>query len=177
MKRAQRDRVGATRGKLALVGVLAAALVCVLAVNFGGQGDGDDASQAAEAAAPATGELAVDELAASATEPGANPFGKFAQDDDWPKPALDKLVGFDPMAAPAWIAPVERAAIAETGEAGATSLEELRNAASAIIFIADGQRVARIGTQDYHVGDFVGPYRITEISSAGIVLSESTLDR
>ena len=81
---------------------------------------------------------------------------------------------FDPLAAPSWMAPAERVAATADEESDATTLEELRSAASAIIIIADGQRIARIGSQDYHVGDFVGPYQITDISSAGIVLSEPT---
>jgi hypothetical protein len=173
MKAPKRDRVGATRGKLALVGVLAVVLVYVLASNFGGASP--EAVPAADAASP---EQAIPGAAASApvAVAGASPFGEFAEDHDWPKPSLDKLISFDPLGAPPWIAVVERVEIG-SGESDAKSLEELRNAASAIIFIADGQRVARIGSQNYRVGDLVGPYQITEITSAGIVLGEPSPGR
>jgi hypothetical protein len=177
MKRAQRDRIGASRGKLALVGVLAVVLVYVLASNLGGADGASDAepTQAAEAAAPIGSASAANASAPTSDEGG--PFGEFAEDHDWPKPSPDQLTAFDPMEAPPWMAPIELAAAAESGGEGAASLEELRNAQSAIIFIADGKRVARIGSQDYHVGDFVGPYQITDISSAGIVLSEPMMER
>ena len=173
MKSAKRDRVGATRGKLALVGVLALVLVYVLVSNFSAMAGGGAAPQAAAEAAPqaASPEPVKEDLVAPAPV-GANPFGEFAEDRDWPKVSLDKLIGFDPLAAPTWAAPAERTATTETGESDTQSLEELRSAASAIIIVADGHRIARIGSQDYHVGDFVGPYQITDISSAGIVLSE-----
>jgi hypothetical protein len=174
MKAPKRDRVGATRGKLALVGVLAVVLVYVLASNFGG-GASADAAPSAEAAAQEQAAPAL-EAAAPVTVAGGSPFGEFVEDRDWPKASLDKLLSFDPLGAPPWMAVVEREDIG-SGESDATSLEELRNAASAIIFIADGQRVARIGSQDYRVGDLVGPYQITEITSAGIVLGEPTPGR
>jgi hypothetical protein len=33
-------------------------------------------------------------------------------------------------------------------------------------------RIARIGKHEYQVGDTIGEYEITDISSAGVVLSE-----
>jgi hypothetical protein len=179
MKSARRDRVGATRGKLALVGVLALVLVYVLVSNFGSRaGDGPAVPVEAKAAPlGANPAAAASEEAASAAAVGANPFGEFAENRDWPKVSLDKLIRFDPFAAPTWVDPAERMTTTGAEKPETPSLEELRGAASAIIIVANGHRVARIGSQDYHVGDFVGPYQITNISSAGIVLSEPAAGR
>jgi hypothetical protein len=177
MKSAKRDRVGATRGKLALVGVLALVLVYVLISNLSAMG-GAAALQTGETAAPthATADAVKEDLVAPAPV-GANPFGGFAEDRNWPRASLDKVTSFDPLAAPDWLAPAERVATTDAEQSETNTLEELRSAASAIIIVADGHRIARIGSQDYHVGDFVGPYQITDISSAGIVLSEPAAGR
>jgi hypothetical protein len=177
MNAVQRDRIGATRGKLAVIGLLAVALVGVLAANFRGE------SHAAEEPA-AVGEVAELQPAAAKAAPtvdstpsssqaskSATPFGEFAIDADWPEYSLDQLVSFDPFAAPAWNA---HAADANDAGAQSASLQELQEAQNAIILVSGNERVARIGAQEYRVGDKVGPYLITGISSAGIVLSEPT---
>jgi hypothetical protein len=177
--------IGATRGKLAVVGGLAAVLVAVVASNFRGAAiepavaATPEPAEAPAAAAPAVvvpTETPV-EAASAATPTTADPFGKFAVDADWPRYDLDKLVGFDPLAAPAWYAPSEQEATAEAaGVDPAQSLRELQEAQNAIILVTGEHRVARIGSQEYRVGDMVGPYLITDISSAGIVLSDPTKD-
>ena len=69
----------------------------------------------------------------------------------------------------------EHAAVEEETPSGPT-LEELQQAENAIIFVSAGERVASIGGQEYHVGDTVGRFLITDISSAGIVLSDPNED-
>jgi hypothetical protein len=171
MNRAKGDRIGATRGKLALIGVLAAAFVGVLASNFRGSGE------ALALATPVTATGAGVPAGIPAAASGPSPFGEFAADGDWAQVSLDKLIDFDPLAAPPWMATGETAAVDATAAASAEqSLEEVQQAHNAIIFITGGQRVARIGTQDYHVGDMVGRFQITDISSAGLVLSEPVGD-
>jgi hypothetical protein len=177
MKRVERNRVGATPGKLALVGVLGVVLAYVIVSNLGGMaGEESGASDVtSEAEAVADGAPVTDDATPQVVS--GNPFGDFAEDQNWPKTSLDSLISFDPMRAPEWMAPAELTASPAGDEENASTLDELRAAASAIIMVADGHRVARIGTQDYHVGDFVGPYQITDISSAGIILSEPKSDR
>lgn len=172
MKGAERDRIGATRGKLTLVGVLAVVLVYVLASNFRNSADDLAVASARPAGARAmrTGAKSRGAKPAAAAE---SPFGDFAADADWPQAPLDRVVSFDPLATPAWRAGDAHAAT-KSGAPGAPSLAQLQQAQNAIIFVAGDERVARIGAQDYHVGDIVGGFQITEISSQGIVLSEST---
>ena len=161
----------ATRGQLALVGVLALILVGVIANNFGGGGEDVALAPATPVPVASAGAAPVGDAAtaiATKSAEQAGPFGDFAVDKDWPDKPLDKLVEFDPLAPPAWVdAPAEDADAANN-----TGLEELQQAQNAIIFVTDGVRVARIGEQDYHVGDAIGRFRITDISSAGIVLSD-----
>ena len=174
MNRAKCDRIGATRGKLALMGVLAVVLVCVLASNF--RGSATELALTAPSPAAAPGELAG-AAAESVEASGPSPFGEFAADGDWPQTNVETIVDFDPLAAPPWKA-VSEVTRADAANADTTeqTLEQVQQATNAIIFISGGQRVARIGTQDYHVGDMVGRFQITDISSAGLVLSEPVGD-
>jgi hypothetical protein len=188
MNAVQSDRIGATRGKLALIGLLAVVLAGVVIANF----RGDANASAASLAPTAASEVAQPRPVAAATTPRrsptaraasisssagakhATPFGEFAADANWPEYSLDELVSFDPFAAPAWNAPAKAADGGEVAQAA--SLQQLQEAQNAIILVSGNERVARIGSQEYRVGDKVGPYLITGISSAGIVLSESQED-
>ena len=165
MKSPSRDRIGATRGKLALVGVLAVALAYVMASNVRALRGAGMPAVAAPAVAAATSDMV------STPE---QPFGEFGEDDDWPRVSWGQAAQFDPFRAPPWMAR------AEPGDAVATetrTLEALRKAQSVIVVVADGERLARIGDHEFRVGDFVGPYQIIDISSAGIELSEPVAAR
>jgi hypothetical protein len=177
MSRVERGRIGATRGKLVVVGLLAAALVGVVAKNFHGASPRPAVEVAPVATVPAARPVAPSKAAAP-TERGpalpASPFGKFADDVVAPAYSLERLIRFDPLAAPAWMAATEQSA----GAVGPhdQTFEELQAAQNAIILVTGNHRVARIGAQEYRVGDMVGRYQITDISSAGIVLSLPTRD-
>jgi hypothetical protein len=184
MKADKRDRIGATRGKIAVVGALGAVLVTVLASNFRGAAEEPavaslTADAAATPVAPAAPQAPALAPAATASQSPnrpttAAPFGEFAADGDWPAYSLEKLVRFDPFAAPAWMAVTEQSA--EDDQDDDQTLKDLQEAQNAIILVTGDQRVARIGSQEYRVGDMVGAYRITDISSAGIVLSDLNED-
>jgi hypothetical protein len=147
------------------VGVLAVILIGVVAKNI--RGPSEEPSAAAPAVAPTTSGTDASALVASKPAAGGSPFEEFAVDADWPAPSLEQLVNFDPFAPPASVAASENGT-----DSTDDSLSNLRQAQDAIIFVTGGERVARIGETEYHVGDAVGRFRITEISSAGIVLSE-----
>jgi uncharacterized protein YdeI (BOF family) len=171
MSRTKRDFVGATRSKLALVAVLALILAWVLASNFRGEAVEAApeppviAAAAAPQASPASVSRSPDQRDAK-----ASPFAEFAIDDDWPEVPLEQLVRFDPLKKPEWLAP-SPASDEATAEANEQTIQDLQNATNAIIFVSGGERVAHIGSHEYRVGDMVGDYLITDISSAGIVLS------
>ncbi len=171
MSRSKRDLVGATRGKLALAAVLAVVLAWVLASNFRGEPVEAAPEPSVMDAAAVSPQAPPDPAGApSPSDAKASPFAEFAADNDWPEVSLERLVRFDPLKQPEWLAP-PRAADEATARETEQTIQDLQQATNAIIFVSGGERVAHIGAHEYRVGDMVGEYRITDISSAGIVLS------
>lgn len=182
MSEKPRAKAGATPGKLALVGVLALVLVGVVWKNFFA-GGGEKLTPRVEKASPrvtaarplattSKGSAAAANSAkgAAAASGEANPFGDFAVDRNWPQPALSEVTKYDPFAAGSWAG-----AQPESPEDEALTekrINELMTSKDAIIFMSGGTRVARIGKQEFRVGDTLGRYKISEITSQGVVLSE-----
>ena len=166
MNRAQRGRLGATPRQLAIVGVLAIVLAWVLASNFRGSSEepvsSTDPAPSVATEAPTAG--------ADAASPQAAGRPGLLEENSWPAYSLVKLIRFDPLAAPEWLGESDQAS--DGADASAKTLEQLQSAENAIILVTDDQRIARIGTQEYRVGDMVGNLMITDISSAGIVFGE-----
>jgi hypothetical protein len=171
MSQKQTMKVGATPGKLALIGILAVVMVIVIASNWPSAAAplADETPLAAEPSAqapPAASEATTDSPEASP----ASPFGEFAEDRHWPELPLKEVTEFDPFAISKWAAP-------SVGVDGApalneTQINELLAAENAIIFVSGDKRIARIGDQEFQVGDVLGRFKITDISSKGVVLSE-----
>lgn len=161
------SQLGATPGKLALVGVLAVVMIAVVASNWTGAPT-PPAEPPAVAAAPLS-----ESLPTPATPPTApaGPFGEFAQDAHWPETPVQEVTEFDPFAPAKWaVVP------AATGEAAAhdeEQINELLAAENAIIFVAGNKRLARIGEHDYQIGDVIGRFQISDISAQGVTLSEA----
>jgi hypothetical protein len=163
MTRQNKSQKGATKGQIVLVAVLGVILIAVLASNFSST-DGEVA-----ASAPAEGDdqpTATTPAGAAMPSSNPNPFGAFAEDQNWARPATIDLVKFDPMS------DGSRHDEPVAPQYNAEEINELRNAQDAIVFSSEGQTVARIGSKEFHVGDVVGGLEIREISSAGIVLGE-----
>lgn len=161
MKRQPNKKAGATKGQLALIGILGVVLVAVVASNF-------SSDEAPELALATPAELAAGAPATPGAAPaaaGQGPFGEYADDQNWPHVPVDDVVKFDPLADGKVDAPV-------APEYNAEEIDELRTAQDAIIFMSDGETIARIGSKEFHVGDIVGGLEIRKISSAGIVLGE-----
>ena len=77
----------------------------------------------------------------------------------------------DPFAMSAWAAPAQSDSAGDEAF-NENQINELLSSKDAIIFMAGDKRVARIGKQEFRVGDTVGHYRISDITSQGVVLSE-----
>ncbi|HEX6963190.1 MAG TPA: hypothetical protein VF175_15090 [Lacipirellula sp.] len=169
MSRQAKDKLGATPGKLALIAVLALVLVGVIASNWT-SGGGPPATKPAASAKPAQAvESAAAPAATPAAKPAAGPFGEFAEDGDWPELPRSEITKFDPMMKAAWAKP---AVTAEGDVVSDVQISELLAAKNAIIFMAGDKRVARIGDNEYQIGDVIGRYQISDITSRGVVLSE-----
>ena len=179
MSEPRRLQVGATPGKIALIGVLSIGLVGVIAKNWFGSSEPEEESATTEshitAAAATAPTMAVTPPAvstgSSANATAAdNPFGEFVADDDWPEAPLDEVIKYDPFATAHWATAAEAG-----GQAGDVvsekQISELLAAKDAIIFMAGDTRVARIGKQEFRVGDTIGRYKISDITAQGVVLS------
>jgi hypothetical protein len=168
--------LGATPGKLALIAVLAIVMIGVIASNW------------PSAAAPPVDETAAEPqppVAAATTEASpqtqpavpAGPFGEFAADQHWPELPITEVTKYDPFAEAHWAAPPKPVESAESGPAyNEEQINELLAAKNAIIFVSGDKRVARIGEQEFQVGDVLGHYKITDITPKGVVLSENNTD-
>lgn len=168
MSRQSRKKSGATPKQLALVGILSLVLVGVLASQWlGGDAPAIElASEAHEAEPPKKNEET------HVTPAGQSPFGAYAADEPWPALDVDAASEFDPLKTPDWAhAAPDVEALAEQKHSE-EKLNELRNATNTIIITAGDKRIARIGKHEYQVGDTIGDFEITDISSAGVVLSE-----
>lgn len=164
----RRLQLGATPGKLALIGLLAAVMLAVIASNW-------SSAPAPPVAAPAVAAALVSEQlpTPSVTTPAqpAGPFGEFAEDRHWPQKPLDEVTAFDPFAPAKWA--VLPAADGPAAAHDEEQINELLAAENAIIFVAGDKRLARIGEHDYQIGDVIGRFRISDISAKGVVLSEA----
>jgi hypothetical protein len=164
-------KVGATPGKLALIGILAVVMVIVIASNWPSAAAplADETALAAEPSDPtpaAASEATTDTPVATS----ASPFGEFAEDQHWPELPLKEVTEFDPFAISKWAVPA-------VGVDGAPVLNEeqineMLAAENAIILVSGDKRIARIGDQEFQVGDVLGRFKITDITSKGVVLSE-----
>ena len=102
MSKGQRDRIGATRGKLALVGVLALVFVAVLWSNFAGSGEELQLVAAAKSGPQPSAASGATPAAAKPADADVNgPFGKFAVDGDWRRAPLDQDCEFRSACRPA----------------------------------------------------------------------------
>ena len=172
MSQKQPTKVGATPGKLALIGILAVVMVSVIASNWPSAAAPLEDETALAAAPsgpvpPAASQTTTDTPDASP----ASPFGEFAEDHHWPELPLKEVTEFDPFAVSKWAAPPTSV---DGGPAyNQEQINELLAAENAIIFVSGDNRIARIGEQEFHVGDVLGRFKITDISSKGVVLSEA----
>jgi hypothetical protein len=170
MSRPPKDKLGATPGKLALVTVLVLVLVGVVASNWPSAAPSPQEEIAADNAPPARREKATPAVGAAAKSAEvATPFDEFAEDGHWPDLPMSEVTKFDPLAKAAWAQP----AVGAEGEVSNAQISELLTAENAIIFMSGDTRVARIGENEYHIGDVIGRYQISDITSRGVVLSES----
>jgi hypothetical protein len=170
MSRPAPNKLGATPGKLALIAVLALVLVGVIASNW-------PTTPAAPADQPKTARRPLPAPAAANSgqqnQPAtpAGPFGEFAEDGHWQELPIRQVTSFDPLATAEWAKLPDVAADGTVRTE--TQINELLAAKDAIIFVSGDTRVARIGDQEFQVGDRLGRYLISEISPRGVVLSES----
>jgi hypothetical protein len=176
-----RERIGATRGKLALMGVLAIVLVVVVVAQLPGHSNIDKAPTAPVTSLPESNRVANDNADSdSATKlPEQTPIDKTSR--QWPELSMDTITAFDPLTAPSWY--VDAAQVEPSQEeddsslasaedaARAAALATLQQAGATMVLIVNGERIATIGDQSVRIGDNIEGFQVTDITDQGVVLT------
>jgi len=178
-------RMGATPGKLALVGVLAVVLVTVIV------GQLPDSTTTPEVARrPRTPMLNQSNSTAAANQP--RPFHsnsatkskeQSSKPPTWPELSLETIVAFDPFATPLWLSSAGAAAQAGPADSSllteaawraqkASILKKLQDQGTTIVVITSTDKRATIGSQTVRIGDHIEGFVISDITRQGVVLSE-----
>jgi hypothetical protein len=186
-------KIGATPGKLALIGVLAVVLVTVIA------------SQLPNRSTSTT--VALNSSTPSRTEPtrqsvsdqrktrsaGSKPSNTKVKSSDapenqsphvWPKLSIDQIATYDPLVAPDWLIAARNAippkdkksqqlAETERQKRNTAALKILREQGTKAVVISAGEKRALIGEQPVHIGDNIEGFQITDITKQGVVLTET----
>ena len=186
------QKIGATPGKLALVGVLGIVLIAVIAVQLPGRTDSAGAAATrrqartrSESKRRPAARLRRTTPAKTDTTENKKPASESveAEPRHWPELPLEEIVGYDPLATPHWLAEARRAAPpeekrkqlaaeAERQQEKANLLEKLREQGIQAVVISAGKKEAIIGDQPVHVGDFLEGFQVTDITKQGVVLKE-----
>jgi hypothetical protein len=183
------ERTGATKGKLALVGVLAIILVGVIVTqvsNYRAQQGAHLPKEPREAARTAS--QPPQEVPAVEPET-ASPEQSHRAVAQWPERTLQEIVRHDPLVVPSWYQvelppnPTTNLAATEDPQSAAAAaaqrrlrnsvvLDELRQQGATIVVLAEGSKAAAIGEQRLRVGDTIEGFQISDITLQGVVLSE-----
>jgi hypothetical protein len=176
-----RERTGATRGKLALVGVLAVVLVVVIVVQLPGPASVDKAATAAITSLAELEQADNDKGESNSATKQANKTRIDTTPRQWPELSMDTITASDPLAAPSWY--VAAAQVEPTNEqddpslaeaednARAAALATLQQTGASIVLIANGERIATIGDQSVRIGDSIEGFQVSDITDQGVVLT------
>jgi len=162
---------GATRGQLALIGVLLVVLACVIGAQL--TGGSDEPSSAARKKRTRT--RAANVAAASSQEESAEQ----AEERTWPEYGVGQLIAFDPLARTDWY--LDAIEVQANQAEGALvkkvveklELNKLQESGTNIVLIDDQHRIATVGEQRIRVGDKIDGYQVSEITDQGVVLKKS----
>lgn len=165
------QRAGVTPGRLVLMGVLAVTLAYVLISQL-------PVRQPTTHATPSRAEKdSVQATAQTVTQPST------AAAKPWPAVNLAVVEAHDPFARPGWAGlPV---AEAQPGSASddmnnptraRNVLDQLMAAGTNAIVIVDDERLALIGERQIRIGDRVEGLTVTDITEAGIILTNEGKD-
>lgn len=176
-------RIGATPGKLAVVGLLCAVMAVVWWQAIAGSVR-TSTSKAAAAKSSAASSEATASVSQSLTvkNDGGRASSQTPADTktvvaDWPKLPLADAIKNDPFAKPGWAIlrkEPQMVAKAEAGDAAneAVTREELLQQGTKLIVISGERKVATIGDREVTIGDTLGEYKVLDITSRGVVLSD-----
>lgn len=159
-----KEKIGATPGKLALIAVLAVVLVVVVVGQF--------PKKPNVAARPAETVTAAANLQKAIVDDQPLSVDDLSNSRPWPEFSLKESVVYDPFKKPDWIAVESVATTTEDESNDPEALSRLQKLGASIVVITDQGKTATIGTQQVQVGDILEGYRITDITTEGVVLKE-----
>ncbi len=175
-----RERIGASRGKLALVGLLAVVLVVVIVAQLPSSNSDDLPT------APVSRMSEPEAAAESASAPSSSEKTSVDQPPrKWPELSMNAIVAFDPLAAPSWYLAATHVEQSNENEqddptlasaeerASSAVLEALQQAGTTIVLTANGERIATIGEQQFRIGDRIAGYLVSDITDQGVILTKS----
>jgi hypothetical protein len=88
----------------------------------------------------------------------------------WPEISLQATLANDPFALPAWAAPHEQEAAVTSQEPD--QLAEYQKQGASIVVITASQKSATIGEQRVRVGDILAGYKVSDITTDGILVDK-----
>ena len=159
-----KDTIGATPGKLALIAILAVVLGIVMVNNFrGGSATASAPRDKTENDVADVDKNSTPTKEMSDTEESARP---------WPQVSVEIAKANDPFRKPAWMAKPSIEDVAVDQRADPEALTQLQEQGASIVVISGGTKTATIGERQVRVGDVIDGYRITDITTRGVVLQE-----
>ena len=89
----------------------------------------------------------------------------------WPEVDFAESLASNPFALPSWAVRAKPLGTV-TQEFASRELAELKEQGATIIVIGSEKKTATIGEEKYHVGDALEGFRVTDITTHGIVLNK-----
>jgi len=193
-------RIGATPGKLALVGVLAVALITVIASQLSNSTAAPQLARRAptlvrkqsnQTTTPnqpnnSSSKTIQAQTRLSQSKSSPNSVERTSESPTWPDLPLETIVAADPFATPPWlkqartdtqVGPTDNQLATEEARRAqkaqkAQALKKLQEQGITIVVIAADDKRATIGKQTVRIGDHIEGFVITDITKQGVVLSE-----
>lgn len=171
-KKKKKKQGGATRGQLALIGILSVVLVIVIVAQLPDASDNATPSLSKKPRRTPRRNVV-------ATSSEKNAVDEHAATYEWPDYQVDKVAQFDPLAPPEWYrgaveVHVRQPEVAQAKEVvEKLELEDLQKSGANIVLIDGKQRIATVGEQTIRVGDKIDGYQVSEITDQGVVLTKS----
>ena len=186
------QRIGLTRGKAALVGVLGVVLVGVVYIQFGPSDEEEIAVAAVDESRPqqtvSTATQAPQEstaISAASADTSEPAIAAVFDQNQWKSPPLGSVIGYDPFALPEAFprratlgsqspdgnvasSGSESGQLTETIEQLQMELETLQQRGVHVIVRGRDQYVAIIGDRMLNVGDEINGFTITSIDPDGV---------
>jgi len=167
------QKTGATPAKLALTGVLAV----ILAVVIWSQGSSPDSTSVATSSRSSAHQTSTEKTQPRTKAPKVadQQSPVTSSGPRWQELPLEAITAHDPLRVPPWYRQNDQ----EEGEAKSGTLldaqelvEKLQQETSRIVIVTGDEKVAQFGEVEIRVGDMIQGFRVTEITTDGIVFSE-----